>query len=681
MRLNYFSFYFLCCRFVGPGQQSNDFLLHLPRADFVAIDEEMTGISLPSQGRPRKEQTPTERYGAQKLIPERYSIIQLGVSVHKGHSVRKYNFYMFPADSSSREIVLNPSAVHFLNQHSMSFDVWSKSGIAYCTREQAMDTTAKYLAAELKQQAEAAAAAASAANGAQKQPSVQEALTRRVELRRSEDVAFVARTMASVREWLDTGMVPLTARAGGGGGAAAPDESNQTQFLLPACNSFLRRALYENISKEYPSLILESVAQDPAASANGNNVNRNHTQIRILRLTPDELELRRERLQAERWEQFVVEKIGMWRVVSALRQVCCGFALDYSIPQWSPSAAHVDWSHGTSGPRMMSPLGRRIPLVMHNGWMDLLFLMTHFESPRLPATLFECKRLIRSYFPMIYDTKVLSVEYCGYGASNLGCLYLAAGESDLDIVKMSEGGGETFDTIEDAEAHQADYDAYMTGAVFVGLSKHLKPVERIDEQEEGEVDDDGSSSREERVQWFASTLGCNRIYNLGLFTLDLEGAVDPLAVGITPDSSFRVAGIDPSITTTDIVSCLNNLKDDRDRPANFDLVWVDDTTFIVATRYRPNADDTVGSLLSSSDVDVENTVILRDHGLLVRRALESRFGADSITTLGEYFEQQKPGVEAKGGFFTRFLEFMRLKRKPERAMAEDDRPSKRQRKN
>lgn len=57
-------------------QQSNDLLKHLPDAVFVAIDEEMTGIR---SGRLSKDDTPADRYQHLKDVPERYSIIQVGI--------------------------------------------------------------------------------------------------------------------------------------------------------------------------------------------------------------------------------------------------------------------------------------------------------------------------------------------------------------------------------------------------------------------------------------------------------------------------------------------------------------------------------------------------------------------------------------------------------------------------
>jgi hypothetical protein len=63
------------------SQQSNDFIKHLPNASLISLDEEMTGIMLPPgmAGRPSKDDMPSDRYPAFKQIPERYSMIQLGI--------------------------------------------------------------------------------------------------------------------------------------------------------------------------------------------------------------------------------------------------------------------------------------------------------------------------------------------------------------------------------------------------------------------------------------------------------------------------------------------------------------------------------------------------------------------------------------------------------------------------
>jgi len=52
---------------------------------------------------------------------------------------------------------------------------------------------------------------------------------------------------------------------------------------------------------------------------------------------------------------------------------------------------------------------RRIPVVGHNCFYDLLFLFRHFEAP-LPEDYVELKRKLNALFPLVYDTKVLATR-------------------------------------------------------------------------------------------------------------------------------------------------------------------------------------------------------------------------------------------------------------------------------
>lgn len=61
--------FFFCVNF-GSTKESNELIRLLPSAVFVAIDEEMTGIVMPNSTRPRKDQTPGQRYEQLKAVPE-----------------------------------------------------------------------------------------------------------------------------------------------------------------------------------------------------------------------------------------------------------------------------------------------------------------------------------------------------------------------------------------------------------------------------------------------------------------------------------------------------------------------------------------------------------------------------------------------------------------------------------
>jgi poly(A)-specific ribonuclease len=656
-------------------QQSNDLLKHLPTAAFVAVDEEMTGISIPGSGRPLKDHSPSQRYPILKQAPERYSIIQLGVCLfHRptpttaatttdtaadgtetntlDWQVRRYNFYMFPAgetsfrkqEDSPREIVLNPGAVAFLNQHQMSFDLWMKDGVSYLQHDKAQSTVQDFIQTQRKaleqEQTETPAA------------TIQETVRRRVELRRPQDIDFFARTMASLREWLDA--------------AHPPDESGKSLLLSP-CNSFLRRALYESIEKEYPSLDLESAGDQYP------------NQIRVWRLTPEEKVLRRKRLREEAWNNMICQKVGMWRVFEALSRVCRGQDLDPNSVLFSSCYDQINWDapgkvlHAPSTPL---GTGRKIPLVLHNGFMDMCFLLTHFHSNQLPERLPHCKSLIRSYFPIVYDTKIMSTECStiwNNENSNLSSLFqkVVMDEGNGFIERLQVVKGDDSEEPVDQE-HEAAYDAYMTGCVFVRLSNTIREQTHTSNPQQ---DDNNSNNNVEDGTLFGNLThlrddeqqarllyGCNKFYQMSMYTLDLETAPteeDPLSRGMSPDTTYRVGGIDTAVSTRDIVRCLSGLFDSSGRQVNYEIIWVDDTTFLVAASYRPPPPQPAeeGELVSLPSA-AEIATVLEEHGRLVLEVLRGRFQNETIVTLTDFLksvnrvEEQKPDT-----VFTRIMRF------------------------
>lgn len=631
------------------AQQSNDLIKHLETAAFVAIDEEMTGIQMPGSGRPRKEIPPSVKYPELKQAPERYSIIQLGVSLFHANvpeekadssdeegelepskeadkpkpettwTVRTYNFYMFPAvngnwDSSAREVVLNPAAVSFLNQHNMSFDLWTKQGVNYVTHDKAEEIVSEYVTKyehQMQRQKDA-----------QAPKSVQDTLRRRVELRRTDDINFFASVMASIREWLDNAS----------GSSEAP-----SRLMLPACNSFLRRALYESIEREYPDLVLE---------------NGGGGQICVWRLSREEKLEREQRLKRDAWNNTIL-KVGMWRVFDALSRVCRGMCLPKQSPLFAPSFDDVDFD-SFEAYDVPSSLGRRIPLVVHNGFMDVLFLLTHLHAPILPETLRECKELIASYFPVIYDTKVLATEHStswNNEQTNLSNLYQLvvtenrALSNGINIVKW-DGEGDSL------QEHEAAYDAFMTGSIYIGLLQHIA---RDHLQREIEpkpfvgdlvflLEDSDSSLDLDCDQ--RNFFGRNKIFQMSMFTLDLQSFdEDCLKRGMIASASFHVSNFDPSVTTFDIVNCCSALRDASDRKVEFDIIWIDDTSLVVSAMCRPGG-ASVRPLTES-----ERLVVLQEHGELIQRALRQRFASkEAIIKFDEYLHAQKIAKERENSW-------------------------------
>jgi CAF1 family ribonuclease len=685
-------------------QQSNDLLRHLPTASFVAIDEEMTGISCSSPAGgggggyrpPPRDQCPAERYPFLKQAPERYSIIQLGValfhrtapsssnatssvaaaaasssSVNRGRgyatvtasppaaaasattgngggggfTVRKYNFYVFPS-SEEREVVLNPGAVAFLHRNNMSFDLWTRSGIPFATTELAVREVNAYIRKE-RDLASNNNNSKNSSSGTNDDGSGSNGVT----LRRNEDIDFFARAMASLREWLDAPILSDNDDDDDDGNAA-----EGVSFLLPVCNSFLRRALYEAVGREYPALVLE----------NGGN-----SQIRVWRLTDEERHAREDRLRREAWEDLIGQRLGVYRVFDALRRACCGLPIRRGSVMFADSYESIDWTRvaeeriddsavlppcdaplgaarGGAGAPVVPVAGRRfqIPLVVHNGFMDLCFLLTHFHSKALPERYQDCKDLIAQHFPIVYDTKLMATE-CNWGGpedmhhsqqTNLSNLFqyflvqepLTEGQRPL-MEQIREVVGNV-GAVPDQE-HEAGFDAYMTGVSFLALCDRIRRV------------NDNASRNFLQV---IADRGCteardlylrNMLYQMSMYTMDLEETRpdwDPMSQGMNVQTTYRVSGIDPSTNTNDIVRALSGRTDEDGRGIRFEIVWIDNTTFLVAASCRD-----VNAGTTADQVDD----LLRRHGQVIFQALRDRFPSESIVILENYLRWRDAEVE------------------------------------
>ena len=460
--------------------------------------------------------------------------------------------------------------MHFLTENNMNLDTWVRDGIPFCTNDMATSQVEKFLERQEKLNAP---------------PAPPDPTKKRIKLTREEDKEFHARCMTSLREWLD---VPVVGTVRGGEGVS---------LLLPRCNSFRRRALYEAIQRDYPYLVLES----------------QNDQIRIWRLTTDEKERRNQRLLMEGYDMLITEKIGALRIFLALSKACTGEPIHNEIEQAILASNANDALKFTPGIHISD---RKVPLVVHNGLMDLLFLMTHFHSPILPESWIDCKALLHSYFPIIYDTKILATDYClrddPRSRTQLEDIY----GHTLSIYPEWKNLLRTNTQSElDEQAHDAAFDAYMTGVCFCGLSYTIQnqckipPVDTSSRFSLWDISDVLDYPR-----WL---YGRNKLYfYLSPYTIDLESPMsDPLGKGLSPLSTFRVSDIDPSVSSRDIISCLSGLTDSQNKRVNFDLIWVDDTTFLV------------GAQLIEFHYDEKR---FKEHGKIVLNALKSRFHKGEI---------------------------------------------------
>mmetsp|Transcript_30080 Transcript_30080/g.62886 ORF Transcript_30080/g.62886 Transcript_30080/m.62886 type:complete len:383 (+) Transcript_30080:557-1705(+) len=286
--------------------------------------------------------------------------------------------------------------------------------------------------------------------------------------------------------------------------------------------------------------------------------------------------------------------------------------------------------------------GRRIPLVIHNGLHDLMFLLTHCHNARLPESFEDTKKVIRGYFPVVYDTKILGTEYSDAiiksGNSALGDLFdttCNASDANGDVPSMKAPLITNQDGRSQGQAHEAAWDAYMTGCVFNALcNRILESKNRF--SADLTLDDLLHESSDGMLrEW----IGLNKIYmHVSLYTIDLEsssgpapGMHDPLSSGLSVDTTFRVSGIATSVSTRDILQALtagNESEEEAIRESRYEIIWVDDTSFFVGTR--------MADCVSGDDGDA--TGLVASH---VRSKLHAGLGGDvEILPLGEYFKKK-----------------------------------------
>jgi len=119
-----------------------DFKENLPKAEFYAIDFEMTGIK--TRENPYVTDLPYEKYLKLRHAGNTYRIIQMGICLfirtgEKAYQARPYNIYLFPREYGfvSPQINIDSSAADFNTKHNMNWNKWFAEGITYMTLKQA----------------------------------------------------------------------------------------------------------------------------------------------------------------------------------------------------------------------------------------------------------------------------------------------------------------------------------------------------------------------------------------------------------------------------------------------------------------------------------------------------------------------------------------------------------------
>ena len=125
-------------------------------------------------------------------------------------------------------------------------------------------------------------------------------------------------------------------------------------------------------------------------------------------------------------------------------------------------------------------LSRNVPLIGHYMVLDLAYFYDHFIGP-LPNTVEEFRLAILTNFPPIYDTKYIAktvfgeVKFMKKTSVEDLFAYCKKRKELNNLVKI--GLDERIPVAK--QAHDAGYDAYMTGYIFLTLFKYAKSPEEM----------------------------------------------------------------------------------------------------------------------------------------------------------------------------------------------------------
>ena len=490
----------------------------LATCKFVAFDEEMTGIRLDHSTEPAWCDTVEERYAKMKRVAEHFLLMQVGICVFHEEEVapgpagegappatrlvaRPFNFYVFPAPRSKHQLRMTADTAQFHVEHEMDFNKWIKHGVPFMSAEQYDLASERLLAAEA--------------------PPSQSSERKKVVISRPDDIKFMEAAFAGLDAWIkgnaqEEGQVE---QEGGVEGADANGQekeasmevdgasgkaagAQQNEFEMPDCNPFLRRAMYEKLEEDYPALTAESRAVTEGGSSP-------RKKVVVLRLTDEEREKRAAEKKKDKLKALD-ESAGFLRIF-----------------------------------RMLSAAGK--PMVGHNCLYDLMFLYSHFQGS-LPDSAADFKQALHAIFPHLWDTKHISSHSAGkYSDTQLGPLYQKCLDDDTSarvVVAMGSGFEKYAAALQGGgAAHEAAYDAYMTGVVLAKLMG------------------DGFCAPDAAKQ--------NRMYLMrSLFSLNLTGADDVVEEG----TLLHLSGFDAAFKTLDLVALFGRLR--------VQIRWINDSSCI-----------------------------------------------------------------------------------------------------
>ena len=365
-------------------------LHHIKCAEFITIDAEMTGLTTGPNSKYRPYDEIQERYRKLRDSASNFGMLQLGIAAfnydtkNNRYEYTAWSFHLFPtvgdASTDYRKWTMQLSSMSFLRDNGFDFNKTFRDGISYLSVKEEADARNKY-------------------------SPTPKASDKDIQMK-DEDVEFVNSTIVSIKEWREN------------------NENGEVELILPSCNAYKRRLLYENLPKQFgEDLVLKRhTGENREASLKLSFLNREQ----------------RDALSVEdtsKFEKELIEKVGIRRV----------------------------WD-------MIVREGK--PIVGHNCWLDLCHIYHKFIGP-LPND-FDAfvEGLKENGVGAIFDTKFMCNQLMKEGllkelnSTSLSDLTAAVNDPSVWGLKIKVHGGSSKKG--EAKFHDAGYDAYCTGKVFIG---------------------------------------------------------------------------------------------------------------------------------------------------------------------------------------------------------------------
>lgn len=444
-------------------EQLEAFREALPRAAFAAIDCEFTGLWADEWFRSTSYDSLEVRYRKLRDSATAFGLLQYGIALFEYDAeertliARPWNFWVRPAVSHRTDASgfrCQMSSLEFLAEHGFSMDKWVRESVPFMSK------------------------AAVEARRAIKRSQIEGRSREKegVEIKADSDRQWLDDTLARIRAWRarfpegpdsaaaregdnvgDDGSAGADKPANGGeeegedgevdegsgadGNAADKRDTDPKEMIIEPVNAFLRRALHEavdRLSDELNDVVVESIS-DGARS-------RGAKEMRVTRLPGgigDDGSTPRER-----------------------------FTREAQVAELAAAMAEADALSGFSS--LIELLSEsKVPVVGHNCVLDLFHTAAKFHGS-LPETAEEFVRLTNGIFPTVYDTKsvlylVDALREATRGGRDLGAAFSVLSRDTKVKATIAEG----FDRYRTSDgeglgeaAHEAGYDAYMTGVVF-----------------------------------------------------------------------------------------------------------------------------------------------------------------------------------------------------------------------